>query len=119
MNDKLKYAPYKKIKLLGQGAFGKAYLAQNLTSKEMVVLKQIDLSRMRESEKRDAYKEAEILKNLGHQNIVEVYDVLKTQSGKLWIIMEYADGGDLEKRVKMRRGRHFREPSVLGKKSTP
>lgn len=113
MSGKIQYAPYKKIKLLGQGSFGKAYLAEDLSNNKMVVLKQIDLARMRESEKRDAYKEAEILKHLNHPNVVEVIDVFKTESGKLWIIMEYADGGDLEKKLKSRNGRHFSEGSIL------
>ena len=78
MSDRIKYAPYKKIKLLGQGSFGKAYLAENLATRQLVVLKQVNLSSMKEQEKREAYREAEILKHLGHPNIVEVTEVLKT-----------------------------------------
>lgn len=48
MSDKLKYAPYKKKKLLGEGSFGKAYLVQNVNNGKYSVLKQINLSRMRE-----------------------------------------------------------------------
>ena len=39
-------APYKKIKLLGQGSFGKAYLVEKIADKSLCVLKQIDLSGM-------------------------------------------------------------------------
>lgn len=93
-------APYKKLKLLGQGSFGKAYLVERIIDRQTQVLKQLDLSNMNENEKRETYKEAEILKNLHHNNIIQVTDVCKTKSNKLWIVMEYADSGDLEKRLK-------------------
>jgi NIMA (never in mitosis gene a)-related kinase len=78
MAENIKYAPYKKKKLLGEGSFGKAYLVQNVNNGSYSVLKQVNLSRMRDNEKRSAYKEAEILKNLDHQNVVEIQDVFKT-----------------------------------------
>ena len=33
-------APYKKLKLLGQGSFGKAYLVERIVDKQLQVLKQ-------------------------------------------------------------------------------
>jgi NIMA (never in mitosis gene a)-related kinase len=38
-----------------------------------------------------------------HPNIIKSYDVYKTKKGKLCIVMEYADGGDLNQQIKKRK----------------
>lgn len=40
---------------------------------------------------------------LNHPNIVKFYDVYKTKTKKLCIVMEYADGGDLNKIIKAKK----------------
>lgn len=40
---------------------------------------------------------------LHHTNIVKFYDVYKTKKKKLCIVMEYADGGDLNKIIKQKK----------------
>ena len=45
--------------------------------------------------KKTTLKEAKILEALKHPNIVKFKEVYKTKKGKLCIVMEYADGGDL------------------------
>ena len=47
-----KFEHYRKIKLLGEGSFGKAYLIERLSDKLMCVMKTIELSRMSEGERR-------------------------------------------------------------------
>ena len=34
-----------------------------------------------------------------HDNIIKIEDVYKTNKGKLCMVMQYADGGDLEKEI--------------------
>lgn len=65
----------------------------------------------------DAFKEAEILKHLNHPCIVRIKDVLKTKSNKLWIVMEYADGGDLDGKIKLQKQSRslFSEDLILGR----
>lgn len=86
---------YKKIKLLGEGAFGKAFLVECGSSKELAVIKQVDIGRMSEAERQDTLKEAKILEALNHPNVIRFREVYKTKKGKLCIVMDYADGGDL------------------------
>jgi NIMA (never in mitosis gene a)-related kinase len=50
---------------------------------------------MSEEERRDTLKEAKILEALNHPNIVRFREVYKTKKGKLCIVMDFADGGDL------------------------
>lgn len=58
-------------------------------------MKQIDIAKMSESEKRETVKESKILEALAHPNIVKFIEVFKTKKGKLCIVMDFADGGDL------------------------
>lgn len=55
---------------------------------------------MDENERRDTLREAKILEVLRHPNIVRFKEVYKTKKGKLCIVMDYADGGDLQGRIK-------------------
>jgi len=43
---KKKMNVYKRIKKLGEGAFGKAFLVECIKSKELLVIKQMDISKM-------------------------------------------------------------------------
>lgn len=64
------------------------------------MIKQIDLSQMSKDEESEALQEAKIMEPLCHQNIIGFREVYKTKSKKLCIVMEYADGGDLQSKVK-------------------
>ena len=55
------------------------------------VIKGIDLSKMPESEKKEALKEAKILESLSHPCIIKFREVYKTKK-YLCIVMDYADG---------------------------
>lgn len=73
----------------------------------------MDLSAMAKSEKDETIKEARILELLHHPNIVKFKEVYLTKKGKLCIVMEYADGSDLAKRVKDQKGQYFSEAQIL------
>lgn len=90
------YELYKRIKLLGEGSFGKAYLVECLSDGSLCVIKQVDISRMSEQEKKDTLIEAKILEALQHPNIVRFREVYKTKKGRLCIVMDYADGNKAE-----------------------
>jgi NIMA (never in mitosis gene a)-related kinase len=55
---------------------------------------------MAEDERRETLREAKILEVLNHPNIVRFREVYKTKKGKLCIVMDYADGGDLSGKIK-------------------
>ena len=55
---------------------------------------------MSEEEKKETLDEAKIMENLTHPNIIHFREVYKTKRGKLCIVMDYADGGDLQKHLK-------------------
>lgn len=68
-----------------------------------MVIKEIDLNEMEESDQKAALTEAKVMEMLKHPNIVQFYDVYKTKKKKLCIVMEYADGGDLNKIIKSKK----------------
>ncbi len=82
---------YTRIKLLGEGSFGKAYLVRVNATGEQAVIKEIDLTKVPEAEKREALKEAKILESLNHPCIIRFREVYKTKKN-LCIVMDYADG---------------------------
>jgi len=55
---------------------------------------------MSEEEMVETLKEAKILEVLCHPNIIRFREVYKTKKGKLCIVMDFADGGDLQTRIK-------------------
>lgn len=107
------YELYKRIKLLGEGSFGKAYLVESLRDSTKCVIKQMDLSNMSEDETRETIKEARVLELFKHPNIVRFKEVYKTKKGKLCIVMEYAEGGDLQMKIQAQNGRYFTENQIL------
>lgn len=99
---KQQYETYKKVSTLGTGSFGTAYLVECQSNGSLAVIKQIDIQSMTEEERRETLREAKILEVLNHPNIVRFREVYKTKKGKLCIVMDYADGGDLQSKIKER-----------------
>eukprot|EP00746_Dinoflagellata_sp_MGD_P017939 gnl/MRDRNA2_/MRDRNA2_141464_c0_seq1.p1 gnl/MRDRNA2_/MRDRNA2_141464_c0~~gnl/MRDRNA2_/MRDRNA2_141464_c0_seq1.p1 ORF type:complete len:427 (-),score=72.51 gnl/MRDRNA2_/MRDRNA2_141464_c0_seq1:348-1628(-) len=95
---------YNRIRKLGEGASGKVYLIENRENGELSVAKQIN-SVINEKDRTSAVQEAKLLKSLCHPNIVMLQDIFMTTSGKVLIIMDYADGGDLTQRIEEQRGK--------------
>ena len=85
---------------MGEGSFGKAYLIERIADNLKCVMKCIDIHRMSEHEKKETLQEAKIIEHLQHPNIVKFIETFKTKKGKLCIVMDYADGGDLGQKIK-------------------
>lgn len=101
------------IKVLGEGSFGKCYLVECASDKSRCVIKQIDIKHMSPQEKDETVREALILQNLRHPNIISFRDAYTTKKQKLCIVMDFADGGDLQTRIRERNGRPFTEDQVI------
>ena len=50
---------------------------------------------MDDEERKETLKEAKILEVLNHPNIIRFREVYKTKKGRLCIVMDFAEGGDL------------------------
>ncbi|XP_020825680.1 serine/threonine-protein kinase Nek5 isoform X2 [Phascolarctos cinereus] len=104
---------YDVIKMIGEGAFGKAFLAKGKTDNQQCVIKEINLTKMPHREKEASKKEVILLAKMKHPNIVKFFTSLQ-EMNKLYIVMEYCDGGDLMKRISRQHGVLFDEDQILG-----
>lgn len=82
-------------KELGRGSFGVVFLVQNTRNRKLFVLKRINLGLLTIKQKKAALREVDILKQLDHPHIIK-YHASFLEENDLSMIMEYAEGGDLQ-----------------------
>ena len=102
------------IKQIGRGGYGSIYLVKSLSDESLKVIKEVDTSNMSKEECERSKKEVEILRELKHINIIQ-YISYNVRNQKLYILMEYADGGDLSDKISEQRLRkkRFREELIV------
>merc|ERR1719162_1014214 len=76
---------------------------KNTEANEYCVVKQMETLMMQPKERDEAVKEAMLLKKMDHPNIVRFQEVFMTRKGRLCIVMDYADGGDVHQSIKGRK----------------
>ena len=113
LGDPREIGRYRVIRRLGQGGFGRVYLAQDDDLDRAVAIKVPNAERVSGPGDVEAYlAEARALAKLDHPNIVPVYDVGRTNDGLCYVVSRYIEGSDLSERV--RQGRPtFRESIEL------
>ncbi|NP_001334247.1 serine/threonine-protein kinase Nek5 isoform 2 [Mus musculus] len=96
------------IKIIGEGTFGKVYLAKDKSESSHCVIKEISLTKEKEASKNEVI----LLARMEHPNIVTFFSSFQ-ENGRLFIVMEYCDGGDLMQRIQRQRGVMFSEDQIL------
>ena len=81
-------------KQLGKGTYGVVYKVKKKEDNKIYVLKQISLIGLTQEQKADVKLEAQVLSKIKSKYVVQYYDSFE-EDGKLNIIMEYCDSGDL------------------------
>ena len=90
---------YKVKRVLGQGAFGIVYLAEDLTLGRLVAIKQLFSSALEDENTLERFiQEARIASKLEHPNVVCVYNI-EHQDNNVSIIMEYIGGGNVSELI--------------------
>mmetsp|Transcript_3699 Transcript_3699/g.6477 ORF Transcript_3699/g.6477 Transcript_3699/m.6477 type:complete len:855 (-) Transcript_3699:1306-3870(-) len=86
---------YLLLETLGHGSFGKVKLGVHETTGNQVAIKIIEKADIHEhSMTLQVKREIAIMKNLTHENIVSLYEVL-TSKTKLYLVIELVTGGEL------------------------
>ena len=92
---------YKATKLLGTGSFGSVYLARNTIFDNIVAMKVINKDKDNELDEEEIKNEINILRKLGHPNIVKIFEFYDSAS-HYYIITEYCKEGELFSYIKNR-----------------
>ena len=87
---------------LGAGAFGRALLCRDKSTREFVVIKEI---RCADKAARDeARREAELLRKHSHPNVCRLIASFSSDEHKrFYLVLEHCDGGDLSQSIARRR----------------
>ena len=87
---------YEILNEIGHGNFGKIYKIRRKQDNKILIWKELDYSQMSSKEKEQIVTEVNILRELDHPNIVKYYErVIDKKNSKIYIIMEYCEGGDI------------------------
>ncbi len=95
---------YRVLGILGEGGFGRVYLARDDNLARMVAIKVPNRDRIVRPKDALAYlKEARNLATLDHPHIVPVYDADRTDDGLCYVVSKYIEGCDLAARIQQGR----------------
>ena len=88
---------YTVISKLGQGGFGKVYLAEENSTKQQYAIKYIDITLFMTKADlvKEIFRESKILSVLQHKNIVSLKEAFLYENN-IVLIMEYAADGELK-----------------------
>lgn len=95
------YEKYEKVKDIGKGSFGRVSMIKRRADGKTLVWKELNYGKMSEKEKQMLVSEVNILRELNHPNVVRYYDrVIDRSTSKIYIVMEYCEGGDISTLIK-------------------
>ncbi|KAE9047390.1 Serine/threonine-protein kinase [Phytophthora rubi] len=95
---------YEQVRIIGKGSFGVVTQIVRKSDRKMLVWKEVNYGAMSEKEKQLIVSEVNILRELRHPHIVRYLDrVIDKQATKIYIVMEYCEGGDLGQFIKRKK----------------
>jgi cyclin-dependent kinase len=96
---------YEIIKKVGEGAYGKVFLAKDIKTNVQVAIKTIKLVNVEEGIPISSIREISLLKELNHINVVKLMDVIHLEN-KIVLVFEYLEE-DLKKLLKLNMNKGF------------
>ena len=86
---------YENLGTIGEGTYGVVLKCRHKETGQIVAIKKFKESDEDEQVRKTALREVRILKQLKHDNIVNLIEVLR-RKGKLYLVFEYVDHTILE-----------------------
>jgi len=91
---------YEIIGEIGKGSFGTVSKIIRKSDKKILIWKELNYEGIPKKEKQLIENEINFLKEMNHPNIVKQYETINDEkNSKLYIVMEYCDGDDLDKLI--------------------
>lgn len=88
------------IRKLGEGAFSSVFLVKRRSDGKEYAMKKVNILSLSQREKENAVNEVRILASINNPNIIGYKEVfLEEEPVNLCIVMEFANGGDLMKKI--------------------
>ncbi|XP_078487797.1 uncharacterized protein LOC100184532 [Ciona intestinalis] len=103
---------YDILKAIGKGSYGEVHLIQHKKERKQYVVKKLALQKVSRRERKAAESEAKLLSQLKHPNIVSYKDSFENDDGFLYIVMGFAEGGDLYTKLREQREKDEFLPEV-------
>jgi 5'-AMP-activated protein kinase catalytic alpha subunit len=95
VNKNKKIGQYILGKSIGEGTFGKVKQGMHILTGEKVAVKILEKDKIQDvADVERVAREIHILKIVRHPNVVQLYEIIETQK-QLYLIMEFANGGEL------------------------
>ena len=86
-------------KIIGKGSFSNVYKACHIETKELYAMKVLSLKNLANKMIENIETEISIMINIKHDNIVRLYETIKTDK-HICLVIDYCDGEDLNKYIK-------------------
>ena len=102
-------------KVLGKGSFGTVNIVTRKQDNKIYAMKRVNISSLSDKDKQSSLNEIRILASLNHPNIIDYKEAFFDEETKtLNIVMEYAEEGDIENKVKenLKRRLRFKEDTI-------
>jgi len=101
-------------KQVGEGAYGRVYLATSKQENIDVAIKIVNISKMDRLLVQHTLNEIRILASINCEYIVNYYEAfLDTNETHLWMVMEYMGGGDLARAIEILKKEQKNFPEVV------
>ncbi|KAF2022188.1 Pkinase-domain-containing protein [Aaosphaeria arxii CBS 175.79] len=110
MDNRRHPSSFQQLEKLGEGTYATVFKGRNRQTGELVALKEIHLD-SEEGTPSTAIREISLMKELKHENIVLLHDVIHTEN-KLMLVFEYMDR-DLKRYMDSRGDRGALDPATI------
>ena len=91
---------FKIERVLGKGSFGSVNLVTRKKDNRIYALKSVILEKLSKKQQENSVNEVRILASINHPNVIGYKEAFwDEKSNTLNIVMEYADGGDLQSKI--------------------
>ena len=99
INNDIFLGNYKILQKIGNGSFSNVFKCEHKDTKKIFAIKAINIQKIDEKIIKNINMEIDTMLRLNHDNIIKLYETIKTQS-HIYLIMDFCNNSDLYKHIK-------------------